>query len=277
MPDFISVCSRWWKLIAGITLLTGLAAWIVCLLLPKQYLSTATALPANSLVADKARIFNSNIEGLYPEIGLPDELDKVEGTATLDTLFIAASREFRLDTHYKMEPGGEALYKAALKLKKNSRISRSAYGELKIRVGDKDPPQGAARANHLLKRLKEMHLHLQNENTTAILRKLKEECLLKEQQYRQIGNTSQGSSSNTDLDNARKAVLLEQVKEYEKIMDQYDLYLKTNPPVLLTVEAARPALWADQPKTWQIIFLSLVAALACTVLMAVFLDSRKYQ
>ena len=275
MPDFFSVFSRWWKLIVGITLLACMAAFTACLLIPKQYLSTATALPANSLVADKARIFNSNIEGLYPEIGLPDELDKLEGTAALDTIYIAAAKEFALGKHYQMKQGGEAMYKAALLLKKNSRIYRSAYGELKIKVWDRDPKTAAALANSLLKGLQELHQHLQNENNAAILQKLKEECVSKEREYQQIADTTSGSSSSTELNNAHKAVLLEQVKEYEKIMDQYALFLKTNPPVLHTVESARPSLWADRPKTGQTLFLTLVAALACTTLMAVLLDSRK--
>ena len=94
MPDLITVFSKRWKLIAGLTLLSVLIAFVVCLISPKKYLSTATALPANTLIADKARIFNNNIEALYSDFGATDELDKLEGTAALDTIFIAAAEKF---------------------------------------------------------------------------------------------------------------------------------------------------------------------------------------
>ena len=100
MPDLISVFSRWWKFILGLSLVAVLIALIFSLLSPKKYLSIATALPANSLLTDKARIFNANIEALYAETGTPDELDRLEGTAALDTLFIATAKEFGLAQHY---------------------------------------------------------------------------------------------------------------------------------------------------------------------------------
>src|SRR5947209_8334503 len=109
MPELISVFSRWGKFIWTLTLAAALVALIVCLLLPKEYLSTATALPANSVSADKARIFNSQIEALYSDIGTADELDRVEGTAVLDTIFIATLKSLGLEAHYgyTTSPDGE--------------------------------------------------------------------------------------------------------------------------------------------------------------------------
>src|SRR5215217_83122 len=137
MPDLLFVFAKRWKLILVFGLLATAVALIAVLLSPKKYLSTATALPANSVVADKARIFNNNIEALYSDFGTPDELDRLEGTAVLDTIFIAAAKDFDLATHYDLPSPGENLYKAASRLKKNSSISPSAYGELKVKVWDK--------------------------------------------------------------------------------------------------------------------------------------------
>ncbi|MGZ3939284.1 MAG: Wzz/FepE/Etk N-terminal domain-containing protein, partial [Flavisolibacter sp.] len=96
MPDLLLVFSNRWKLVTAITLCATVLALIIAMLSPKKYLSTATALPVNSVTADKARIFNSNIEALYSDFGTPDELDRLEGTARLDTIFIAASEKFNL-------------------------------------------------------------------------------------------------------------------------------------------------------------------------------------
>src|SRR6476661_960143 len=174
MPDLLIIFSRWWKFILGLTAGAVILAFLITLLLPKQYLSTATALPANSLVADKARILNANIEALYPEIGLPDELDKLEGTAALDTLFIAVANEFKLDDHYHIPASDESMDKAVLRLKKNSHIARTGYGELRIKVCDEDRNTAAAMANSFMKRMQELHQYLQNENNLVVLQRLKE-------------------------------------------------------------------------------------------------------
>src|SRR4051812_30252855 len=136
MPDLFSVFAKRWKSILTLTLLATLVAFIAALLSPKEYLSTATALPANSVTTDKARIFNQNIQELYSEFGAADELDRLEGTAVLDTIFIAVAKQWDLASHYKLPESGESVFKAVERLKKKSRINRSAYGELKVKVWD---------------------------------------------------------------------------------------------------------------------------------------------
>jgi len=275
MPDLIAVLTKWWKLIFGLSLVAALIAFVASLVSPKKYLSTATALPANSVIADKARLLNTNIEALYSDFGTADELDKLEGTANLDTIFIAAAQEFNLYEHYKIEPSDESTYKAVLKLKKNSRISRTAYSELKAAVWDEDRNLAAALANSLLKNLGELHQHLQNENNITILKKLKESYQLKEQQYKKINDSAvAGSRSETEILHAKKNGLLEQMQQYEKAIDQYQLAVNTSPQVLLIVEPARPSVWSDKPKVLQTVLFALGASLACTFLMALSMENK---
>src|SRR3954466_3234295 len=109
MPDLMNVFAKRWKFILALTLIATVIALVVALLSPKKYLSTATALPANSVVADKAHIFNPNIEALYSDFGTPDELDRLEGTGLLDTIFIATAKELQLAGHYGINDPGEGL------------------------------------------------------------------------------------------------------------------------------------------------------------------------
>lgn len=271
MPDLVLVFSRWWKFILGVTALAVLVAYFVSLGSPKEYLSTATALPANSLTADKARIFNNNIEALYSDFGTPDELDRLEGTGMLDTLFIAAARDYDLAAHFGTGEG-EGLYKAAMRLKKNAKIARSAYGELKVKVWDEDRNLAATLANALMQKIQEIHQHLQNENNQLILQRIEAEYKSKQQQYLGSDSTMRAAGGLLPV---RRAVLLEQLQQYEKLIDQYNLALHTNPAVLLTVEPARPSLWPDKPRTAQVLLFTLAAALATTFLVALFLQSRK--
>lgn len=270
MPDLLLVFAKRWKLITSITTLATIIALIVVLLSPKKYLAVATALPANSMIADKARIFNQNIEALYSEFGTVDELDKLEGTGKLDTLFIAAAEEFKLEEHYKIGASNESLYDAAIKLKKDSRINRSGYSELKVRVWDRDKNLCAQLANFLMKKIQELHQHLQNQADRSVLEKIKEAYALKQKESTQVKDSVKSVSIQTRL-----TTLTEQLQSYEKMIDEYQLAISTNIPVLLVVEPARPAVWADRPKIVQTVLLSFFGAFAFSFSLALFIESRK--
>jgi hypothetical protein len=276
MPDLLALFIKRWKLIIGLTVVATVIALVAALLSPKEFLSTATALPANSMVADKGRIFNNNIQELYSDFGTPDELDRLEGTAALDTIFIAASNEFNLAGHYLIEPSGESVYKAALKLRKNSKINRSAYGELKVKVWDVDRNIAAALANSLMQKIQELHQHLQNQNNESILKRVKEDYALKQEEYKKIADSlTRSSGSDAEIGQAKKTALLEQLQQYEKVIDEYRLSLKTNPQVLLTVENARASLWPDKPNVQATVLITFFASFVFAFLLAAFLQSRK--
>jgi capsular polysaccharide biosynthesis protein len=269
MPDLLFVFTKRWKLILAITFVATVIAFVVALLSPKQYMAVATALPANSLIADRNRIFNQNIQELYSEFGMVDELDKLEGTGKLDTLFIAAAEEFSLDQHYKINPSGESMYSAALKLKKNSKINRSGYGELRVKVWDRDRNLAAQLANFLMQKIQELHQHLQNESTISVLTKIKEAYAAKQKQYIQL------EDSISQMNKAKQLMITEQMQEYGKMIDQYQLAINANAPVLLIVENARPPLWPDKPKVMATVLFTLFSALVFSFLIALFIESRK--
>lgn len=268
MPDIINVIFKKWKLIFGLTVLATVIALIAAYISPKKYLGTATAIPVNSVVSDKAHIFNPNIESLYSEFGLPDDLDKIEGAAALDTIFIAAALDFDLAAHYQLPPSGEAKFKAARNLKKNTDISKSAYGELKIKVWDKDRNLAAAIANSLLQKLQDLYQHLQNENNSFVLQKLQEDYDAKQEQYKVLVDTSQ-------VQQIRKSALLDRLKEDLKLIDQYEIAVKTNPPVLITVESARAPLWPDKPNIMQTVTFTFFSALVFSFLLSLFIEGRR--
>jgi hypothetical protein len=276
MPDLVLVFAKKWKFILGFTLLATLLALVIALLSPRKYLSVATALPANSAMADKARMFNTNIETLYSDFGSPDELDRLEGTGGLDTIFIAAARDLNLAAHYGIGASGESNFKAAVKLKKNSSISHSGYGELKIKVWDEDRNVAATMSNLLLQKIQELHQHLQNESNALALQKIREDYLNKQNEYRQLSDSlAKAKGVEAEIGQVKKSALLEQLQQYEKMTGQYQLALAANPPVLLTVEYARPSLWPDRPRILATVLLVFFAALLFSFLMSLFIESRK--
>lgn len=276
MPDILSIISRWWKMIFGLTLLSSLAALAACLLSPKQYASTATALPGNSVLSDKARIFNKNIQYLYPRLGSPDELDRIEGTAALDTIYIATARDLNLVNHYSIKSSKDALYEAAKELKSKSRITRSAYGELKIKAWDRDRNMAAALANGIFRHLQLLHQQLHQQDNAYVLQKLREDLRARREQFRLAADSLRYMEAEyAELLTARRNALLQQVQEQEKLIAEYELALSANPSVLVSVESARPSLKPEKPETAQTVLLTAFASALFFFLLALVLESRK--
>lgn len=265
MPDLITVFTRSWKFIIGSSLVIALIALVASMLSEKKYLSVATALPSNSVLSDKARLFNNNIEVLYPELGTPDELDRIEGTAMLDTIYIAAVKAFNLTEHYCTGSDDAALYKAAQKLRKESKIARSGFGELKVQVWNSDRHLAANIANSLLQSIQDLHQQLLSENNKAVLAQLKA-------QYARLNKPSSDTSGSlTEVtDTKAPASGISDIRRYQQLIQEYELAVQTTPKVLLTVEAARPAVYPDKPRILQTVLFSFAAALACTFLLSLF-------
>lgn len=257
MPDLLTVLSRWWKRILFLVLAATSLALIICLLQPKQYKSVATALPANSLTADPARLFNKNIEGLYSALGSPDELDRIEGTATLDTIYLAAARQHRLVDRYEIEDSRDPEFAAAQRLRKNSRIARSPYGELKVTVWDQQPAMAATLANSLLASLQQIHRQLQVRGQQNVLDRL-------ERAYKNLASDTLNATSDKDTGAA-----------YRQLIAEYRLAMEAAPDALLVVEPARPQPWPDRPRTGLVVALSAASALVFGLLLAYFLQSRR--
>lgn len=290
MPDVFSVLFRRWRLILFLTITGAAAAYIASLLSPKLYLGQATALPANTALSDKARIFNSNIEGLYSELGSPDDLDRIEGTAQLDTVFLAAAKATNLLRHYGLDSSLiDGLERAALRLRKSSNIARTGYGGLQIKVWDKDPAMVATLANALLQTLNDIHSRLQTENNRAVLQRLQEAYAEKRQQQKGFENQivqfrtetgmitdSVAQSRAADFGDAalEQDNRLDEAKQYVRLISEYTLALKTSPKALLIVEQARPSPWYDRPKTLRNVLLAAATSLLFSFLLALFIESR---
>jgi hypothetical protein len=274
MPDIFSILRKWWKMIVGITVITTIVAAIFLSFLPKQYLSVVTALPASNVESDKARIFNGNIETLYPNIGTPDDLDKVIGTSKLDTLYYSLVRKHNLVSYYHYEnikDYQKALYKAMMHVKSSTSVGKSEYGELKIKCWDGSPHMAATLANSLFSELQELHQQLENRSNAITFLNL-------QTRYKSL-QKSFGSDSATSLpvevNEISRKNRQEQIAQYEKLISEYQLMIDANPQVLLLVEAGRPAVKADKPNWTQLLFLTFFAALLFALALAILLETTK--
>src|SRR4030095_1414438 len=167
MPDLFDLMWRWRRQILLLVLTTLIVTTAIVFLIPKRYLSVATALPASSFATDKTSVFSQNLQNLYSSIGLPDDLDKMVGTAHLDTVYRFVIAEFDLADHFGLsKTGGNAIPKAALILKKHTRVIKSDYGELKVKVWDVDRDLAAMLANAIMEKLQRIHQDFQTVNNS---------------------------------------------------------------------------------------------------------------
>lgn len=269
MPDLIDLIARWWKRILVVIIFSLLAAGIITFLKPRQFLSVTTAVPASSFASDKAKIFNENIQALYSNLGTTDDLDLVLGTSKLDTLFLFITDQFNLFDHYKMkEKGIAARIKAAYLLKKNTRVMKSAYGELKVKVWNTDKNLAPQLANAIMEKLGAIHTGLQSAGNEATLQGLISGRLKLLQQMDSI-------AGNEGADLVRKMNLHKQLQQYEKLIGEYQLMVDSKPPVLLVVEKATASDKPDRPRRTQILIATGVLSFLFALLTALVFERRK--
>ena len=275
MPDIFFLISKWWKQILMIVVLSVLIVGIVIFFKPLKYLSTATAVPANTVSSDRASIFNENIEALYSALGSSDDLDILIGTGQLDTLYLAVTDQFNLYDHYKISAQGDAgRRKAALLLKKNTRITKSDYRELKVKVWDTDKNLAPQLANALIEKLQSIHRDLQNETNAATLASLKTGMQKIKDSLNRMKN-SMGFTDNISSDTAGRMILMSQLQKYQQLIGEYQLMVDSKPLSLLPVEKARPAIYPDKPRRWEVVIATAILSLLFAFLVAFALEKRK--
>ncbi|NOT50985.1 MAG: hypothetical protein HOP10_06885 [Chitinophagaceae bacterium] len=263
MPDIFDLIARWWKQMFAVLFLSLLAVGIITFSKPRKYLSVATAVPASSFASDRSKIFNENIQALYSTLGTPDDLDMIVGTANLDTVYMEAAQQFNLYDHYKIkEKEDAAVSKAASLLKANTKVMKSEYGELKVKVWDTDKNLAPQLANAIMNLLDVIHRDLQsagNKNTREALTRAKEKIQM------QVDT----------LPPSLHGELQERILGYEKMIGEYQLMIDMKPPVLFVKEKARVSSWPDKPKRMQIMIATAVLSFLFALLAALVMERRK--
>src|SRR5689334_22953354 len=150
MPDLFDLFSRWWKQILLLMITGVIVSGIVLFFIPNKYAGVATALPAPTYAADKTGVFSQNLQELYSSLGSTDDLDKFLGTARLDTIYTAVAAQFNLAAHYTIKIDTLSLRKAAVVLKERTKVIKTDYGELQVKVWDTERNYAANLANAIM-------------------------------------------------------------------------------------------------------------------------------
>jgi uncharacterized protein involved in exopolysaccharide biosynthesis len=138
------------------TLGASLFALILSLLMPAEYLSGASLLPSNSKLMDKQRLFGNNIQELYSAYGNAEDLDRLFATMHSSAVINDVADSLKLVSHYELDGRKNARSLARKKLEKNIKLQRSEYGELRLRVWDKDPATAEMIASALISKTQQV-------------------------------------------------------------------------------------------------------------------------
>ena len=214
-------------------------------------------MPASAFAVDRSRVFSENLQALYSTLGSPDDLDRLIGTAQLDTIYRAVVNKLDLVRYFDMENTGIKNRAATQKLKARSTVRKSAYGELVVQVWDTDPVWSARMANEIVHVLQAVHQDLQNAGNESTL-----EGLVNGKNKLQQDSISGG------------AELKSRLEQYDKLIGQYQVLVDTRPPVLFVVEKAQAADRADKPEFLKTIVVTAFLAFLFGLLLALILDNR---
>lgn len=266
-----------WKKIVLFTILSALVATITVFLMPKQYRSTAKLISANPQLADKSRLFNENIQGLYSYFGSGDDLDRIIGIADLDTTYKQLVDQYKLVEYYQFVDDSLQIRrrKAVLKLRDNLSLQRTEQGQLKIICWTRDRELSASIINTLISVVKKQLELIWQSNYQATQHQLNHSITQTEQQFRQLNdsllNTSQAQGI---LLQKHMETLLEQLTQFRKTAATLKLMGETAPSALYVLEPAVPAAKAERPDKAAIILAATIAGFIFSLLL-LLLGNRK--
>ncbi len=257
-------------------LATVLVASVTVFIVPQYFRSTSTVISANPVLADKARLFNSNIQSLYSYFGSGDDLDRIYGIADMDTTYKKLVDEFSLTDYYKLDGDSFPLLrrKAVLRLREDLTVRKTEKGQLQVIAWTKEKQLSADLVNRMVAILQQREADIWENNYQHSLAQLLNSTATMEVEYNQLSDSlATANNAKHELVAANRQSLLEQIKQYRKTADEYRLAIQTNPPVLYVMESAVPAAKAERPDKVAIIFASFIISLVFSSLL-VLINNR---
>ena len=228
--------------IIGFNLLAALGALVVTLLMPKEYLAEASLLPANSRMMDKQRLFGENIQELYSAYGGSDDLDRLFATMESASVLQHVTDSLNLIGYYKLSGKKNARIVARKNLEQQIKLIRSEYGELRLRVWDKDTTMSERIAGALIVRTQQVF-----------------DDMFRLYYDRSIGNLQRELDARNQLpaDSLAKVVNATDKAFLQNRIAEYQVTRLNPPPAFIVMEQPMASTIADRPR----LLMNLLAAI----------------
>jgi hypothetical protein len=251
-----------------IVLLPVLTAVILSLVLPKEYLSRSSVLPVNSRLSDKARFSSEEIAELYSAFGTGDDLDRLYATARSASVIMKMVDSFNLTGYYRLQHKKSFAREAAAKqLTSSIDIRKTEYGELQIRVWDKEPQMASYICNAIVDRIDKIHKELYQDFYAGSVQKM-------EQIYSQKLSVARTADPGMEK-NDSSLFLPDELAAYRKSITDLRMAMQNPPPSLMILEKAYPSVKPDKPKLWLNVLLTFLVSLFTGVAAVLLFTSDK--
>ena len=268
MMQTVQVLQTKWRTIVTITMLSMVVALITVFLVPKYYRSNAKLISANPALADKSRLFNDQIQGLYSYFGSGDDLDRIIGVASMDTTYKQLVDRFNLTTYYSLDTSLISRRKAVLELKEDLSFQCTEQGQLNIICWMKDNELAANIINALVAIVQKKLESIWQTNYTTAEQKLNQSIAETETNYQLLlDSAAKVSAVKSILINRHLQSLLEQLSQYRKTAATFKLMRETAPVALYVLEPAVPAVKAERPDKVSIILAAGLAGCLFSILL----------
>ena len=266
-----------WKQLLFFVLVSLLVASITLFIVPKQYYAASTVVSANPSLADKAHLLNQNIQNLYSVFGSGDDLERIYGIASMDTVYKQLVDEFDLISYYQLTGADTNRVplnfnllrrKAVLELKEDINIQKTEFAQLKISIWTKDAALSAKIVNRMVE-----------------ITRLKEESIWKSGYEKMLVNFNRSIDSLTKIydvmstaikmekENASQIYyvksnsLYEQINAQQKAASELKLAIDNNAPSLFVLETAVAAAKPEKPNIPEVLILTAIVSLVFAVLV----------
>jgi uncharacterized protein involved in exopolysaccharide biosynthesis len=269
---------RWTTLFFFVVASTAVAA-VTVFVVPPYYRSQATVVPANTVLSDKAHLFNNRIQQLYSYFGSGDDMDRMVGIGEMDNTYHQLVKEFALVEYYRLS--GDSIpvleQKAVKLLRKDLGLQKNENAQLEIQAWTKDKQLSAKLVNRMVTLIEDAEKNIWQNNYTAAQESLNRSIASMETSYKLLADSvTVATPSEKILLNNRMQTMLEQMAAFHKTADEFMVAEKNIPAALYVLEPASPAAYAQRPDKPAIIAATAIASLLFGCMLVLLGDSKKF-
>ena len=277
--DVVVVLQKRWKSIGIFVMVSLLIAIAAFFVVPKYYRSTTVVVPASPVLADKARLFNNNIQNLYSFFGNGDDTETLMGIAKLDTIYYQLIDEFKLVSYYEATGETEQIKrKSCLKLlQKDIEVSKTEFNQLKIIVWSKQADQSVAIADRMIDLIQQTEQNLWKLVYQNSINKIEGSISDVERQYKNIADSVSANTNvfKKEMFETQRQSILEQIKQYQKSVNEFKLAIATTPPSLYVIEKAMASPSPDKPVLLNLLFIVFIVSTAFAMIAALIFERKE--
>lgn len=275
--EITAVLKSKWRMLLSFTVASAIAAACIVFIVSQKYRSSATLLAGNSLLTDKASIFNQQIKDLYGSFGNGDDLDRIQAVAEMDITLLKVVKSRQLVQYYglKNEPEPVLESRAVKLLRKELRFTKTPKDQLIISCLTGDAPQAANIVNAIVQSAEESIRSLTRARYNQVIQQLDTSVANLKAQYNALENQPASTEADQRMADTERTIILSQLEQYKKISAEYKLALHAIPAYIQLLEPGNIPSEAGWPNKPLVIALAALAGLVFSSLLALLYNRGK--